>query len=131
MPLAMSEKDAVPLSAATTRYGSSPSRRTTCCGTTTLPSTRLSVMSSSALMKVRYDATPSASHASRPSIRRIREAFRKEATLGADRDDDRVLNCLGLDQPENFGTEVFASVRPAQAAPGDGTESQMNALDTR
>ena len=45
-PLAMSEKVAVPLSAATTRYGSSPSRRRTSRGATALPSTRLSVTSS-------------------------------------------------------------------------------------
>src|SRR3546814_5273203 len=40
----------VPLSAATTRYGSSPSWRTTLSGCTTSPSTRLSVMSSMPLM---------------------------------------------------------------------------------
>ena len=65
MPLAMSENVAVPLSAATTRYGSSPSWRTTCLGGTTAPSTRLSVMSRSAEMNVVYEATPSASQASR------------------------------------------------------------------
>ena len=47
---AMSENVAVPLSAATTRYGSSPSWRTTSGGGTTLPPSRLSVTSSSALI---------------------------------------------------------------------------------
>ncbi|MNV21412.1 hypothetical protein D3C71_1123470 [compost metagenome] len=45
-PLAMSEKVAVPLSAATTRYGSSMSWRTTSTGGTILLLTMLSVMSS-------------------------------------------------------------------------------------
>ena len=46
-PLAMSENVAVPLSAATTRYGSSSSWRTTRRGGTTSVPTRLSVRSSS------------------------------------------------------------------------------------
>ncbi|SKU19655.1 Uncharacterised protein [Mycobacteroides abscessus subsp. abscessus] len=51
----MSEKVAVPLSAATTRYGSSPSRRRTPSGGTTalVVRSRLSVMSSRPLMKRR------------------------------------------------------------------------------
>ncbi len=48
--LARSENVAVPLSAATTRYGSSPSCRTTSRGGTTTPATRLSVTSNSAWM---------------------------------------------------------------------------------
>jgi hypothetical protein len=51
--LATSEKLAVPLSAATTRYGSSGSRRTTRSGGTTSPPTRLSVRSRSERMKRR------------------------------------------------------------------------------
>jgi hypothetical protein len=47
------EKLAVPLSAATTRYGSSPSWRTTSCGGTTAPSASVSVRSSRAPMNVR------------------------------------------------------------------------------
>ena len=51
--LAMSEKVAVPLSAATTRYASSPSRRSTCGGGLTFPVawSTLSVTSSSPEMK--------------------------------------------------------------------------------
>jgi hypothetical protein len=48
--LAMSENVAVPLSAATTMYGSSPSCRTTSSGGTISPLTMLSVTSSSAEM---------------------------------------------------------------------------------
>ena len=44
--LAVSDRWAVPLSAATTRYGSSPSWRTTSGGWSTWPSTMLSVTSS-------------------------------------------------------------------------------------
>ncbi len=55
----------MPLSAATTRYVSSSSWRTTSLGGTTSPATMLSVMSSSAEMKVLYEAMPSAIHASR------------------------------------------------------------------
>jgi hypothetical protein len=61
----MSENVAVPLSAATTRYASSLSYRTTSRGGTMSPATMLSVMSSIPEMKVLYDATPSASQASR------------------------------------------------------------------
>ena len=50
---AMSENVAVPLSAATTRYGSSPSWRTTSGGGTVLPPSRLSVTSSRAEMNSR------------------------------------------------------------------------------
>ena len=52
-PLAKSEKEAVPLSAATTRYGSSSSRRTTSFGGTTSPFTMLSVISSRLRINVR------------------------------------------------------------------------------
>jgi hypothetical protein len=51
--LARSENVAVPLSAATTRYGSSPSWRTTSRGGTILPLRMLSVTSSSAVMNTR------------------------------------------------------------------------------
>ncbi len=52
--LAVSERCAVPLSAATTRYGSSPSWRTTPSGGTTRPSTKLSVTSRRPRISVRY-----------------------------------------------------------------------------
>src|SRR3954447_17257634 len=67
-PFAMSENVAVPLSAATTRYASSPSYRTTSDGGTISPATMLSVMSSSPEMNVLYDAIPSASQASRSTV---------------------------------------------------------------
>ena len=54
-----------------------------------------------------------------------------EAALGADRDDDGVLDRLRLDQAEDLGAEVLPPVRPPQAAAGDGAEPQVYALDPR
>jgi hypothetical protein len=45
------------------------------------------------------------------------QILQHEAALGADRHDDGVLDLLGLDQAQHLGAEVFAAVRPAQAAP--------------
>ena len=59
MAFAVSDSVAVPLSAATTRYGSSPSRIRTPAGCTTVPSTRLSVMSSIPDISVVYWRTTS------------------------------------------------------------------------
>ena len=56
---AVSENVAVPLSAATTRYGSSSSATTTDVGWTTAPSTRLSVRSSMLRTNVSYWRVPS------------------------------------------------------------------------
>ena len=108
MPLAMSENVAVPLSAATTRYGSSPSWRTTSAGGTMRPpSTMLSVMSSRPLMKRLQQATPSANCASRFAAGR--RCLHEEAALGADRHDDGVLHHLRLDQAQHLGAEVLAA----------------------
>ena len=54
-----------------------------------------------------------------------------EAALGAGRDDDCILDQLGLHQPENFGAEIIAPVGPAKPAARDRTTAQMNALDAR
>ncbi len=59
MPFATSEKLAVPLSAATTRYGPSASSTLTCGGCTMPASVRLSVRSRIALISVLYASTPS------------------------------------------------------------------------
>ena len=52
-----------------------------------------------------------------------------EAALRAHRHDHGVLDLLGLHQPQHLGAEVVAPVRPAQAAPGDGAEAAVHALD--
>jgi hypothetical protein len=43
-----------------------------------------------------------------------------EAALGADRDDQRVLDHLRLHQPEDLGAEVLATIRPPQPAARHG-----------
>ena len=48
-----------------------------------------------------------------------------------DRDDDRVLDHLGLHQAEHLGAEVLAPVRPADAAAGDHPAAQVDALHLR
>src|SRR5690606_31228083 len=54
-----------------------------------------------------------------------------EAALRADRNDDGVLYLLRLDEPEHFGAEIYRPVRPAETAPRDRPETEMNAFDVR
>ena len=54
-----------------------------------------------------------------------------KASFGTHRDDDRILDVLGLHQTQNFGAEIFAPVRPAKAAARHLAVAQMNAFDTR
>ena len=68
----MSLKVAVPLSAATTRYGSGASWMRTPSGCTTSPSTRLSVMSSNPRMNVTYCVETSARSSSGVAVARFR-----------------------------------------------------------
>jgi hypothetical protein len=49
----------------------------------------------------------------------------------ADRDDDRVLDRLGLHQPEDLGAEVLPPVRPANAAPRDLAAPEVDPLHPR
>ena len=60
-----------------------------------------------------------------------RRILEHETALGADRNDDGVLDMLGLDQPQNFGAEILAPIRPADAAARDLAVAQMNAFNTR
>ena len=60
-----------------------------------------------------------------------RRTLDDEAALGPDRHDDGVLDHLRLDQPEHLGAEVLPTVRPAQAAAGDGTEAQVDTFHPR
>ena len=55
----------------------------------------------------------------------------EKSAFRADRNDDGVLDHLRLDQSEDFGTEVFTAVRPAQSATRDRSETQMHAFDER
>ena len=62
-------------------------------------------------------------------IGRVGHPLGDESALGAHRHDDRVLDHLRLDQPEDLGAEVLAAVRPPDAATGDQPEAQVHALD--
>ena len=61
----------------------------------------------------------------------VRQPLGVEPALGAGGHDDRVLDRLCLDQSKDFGAEVLAPVRPAQAAAGHLAEPQVDAFDAR
>ena len=67
----------------------------------------------------------------RVAVAGVGQLLAEEAALGADRHDHGVLDHLRLDQAEDLGAEVVASVGPAQAAAGDRAEAQVHALDAR
>ncbi len=54
-----------------------------------------------------------------------------ETALGADRHDHRVLDRLGLHEPQDFGAEVLLSVGPADATSSDLATSEVNPLSSR
>ena len=115
----------MPLSAATTRYGSSPSWRTT-GGRHRHPP----VADAVGQVEQAADERPVAGHdlVGQPLAAR-RRALDDEAALGADGHDQRVLDHLGLHETEDLGPEVLAAIGPAQAAAGDRAASQVHALD--
>ncbi len=65
------------------------------------------------------------------AIGRRRRTLEHEAALGADRNDDRILDHLRLDQAQHLGTEVLRPVGPAQAAARDPAAAQVHALEAR
>ncbi len=54
-----------------------------------------------------------------------------EATLGAHRHDDGVLDVLRLHQAQDLGAEVLRPFRPADAAARDGALAQVHAFELR
>ena len=56
-------------------------------------------------------------------------ALQHEAALRADRHDHRVLDHLGLHQPQDLGAEVVVAVRPADAAARHLAAAQVDALE--
>ena len=60
-----------------------------------------------------------------------RRALDHEPALGADRDDQRVLDHLRLHQPQHLGAEVLGAVRPAQPTAGDLAAAQVHSLEAR
>ena len=59
----------------------------------------------------------------------MRQILAHESALGAGGDDDGVLDDLRLHQAENFGTEVFAAIRPAQPAASNPAVAQVHTLN--
>ena len=57
-----------------------------------------------------------------------RRALQDEAALCAYGHNYRVLDHLGLHQPQNFGTEILAPVRPADAAARNLAAAQVDAF---
>src|SRR5262249_12662323 len=49
-----------------------------------------------------------------------------KSALGADRDDDRVLDVLRLDQAQDLGPEILRPIRPAYSAARDFAEAKMD-----
>ena len=65
------------------------------------------------------------------AVGRRRRALEHEAALGTDRNDDRILDHLRLDQAQDLGAEILRPVRPAQPSARDLAAAQMHALETR
>ena len=54
-----------------------------------------------------------------------------EAALGAHRHDDGVLDVLRLHEAQHLGAEIFAAIRPADAATRHVAHAQVHAFDAR
>ena len=125
----MSENVPVPLSAATTRYGSSSSCLATSGGGTTSPP------------RDRVGHVEQAAHEGAVAlddllVQRLPVVARRgplddEPALRADRDDHRVLHRLRLHQPEHLGAEVLAPVGPADSSARDLAAAQVDRLRPR
>ena len=130
----MSENVAVPLSAATTRYGVVVVAADHPLGRDDRPD--LPVVGQ---VQQPGDEHAVAGHALRHAALAVdlrvagrgRRSLDDEPALGPDRHDDRVLDLLGLDQAEDLGAEVLRPVRPAQPAAGDVAEPQVHPLQPR
>jgi hypothetical protein len=57
------------------------------------------------------------------------QRLRIETTLCAGRHDYSIFNALRLHQAEDFGAEIIAPIRPAQAATRNWPSAQVNALN--
>ena len=117
----------MPLSAATTRYGSSGSWRRTCGGGTTLPLDQVvgDVEQAAEVVLVAGDPLLHV----RLAVRSGGCALQHEPALRADRHDDDVLHHLRLDEAEHLGAEILRPVGPAQAAARDLAAAQVHALE--
>jgi hypothetical protein len=57
--------------------------------------------------------------------------FWEKSPLRPDGDNHGIFHLLSFDKAEDFGSEVFPSIRPANASARDGSEAQMDAFDFR
>src|SRR5690606_24476973 len=53
-----------------------------------------------------------------------------KSALGADWNDDCVLDDLSLDESKNFRTKILVTIRPANTAARDRSAAQMHGLET-
>ena len=90
--------------------------------------TRLSVTSSSAADE---QAVAGLDLGARAARRSAGGRLTTKPPFAPDGHDHRVLHPLRLHEPEHFGAEVFAPVRPADAAARDLARAQVHALDAR
>ena len=60
-----------------------------------------------------------------------RHALDDESAFGPHRNDDRVLHLLCLHEPEHFGAEILAPIRPANAAARNISHAQVHAFHAR
>ena len=61
----------------------------------------------------------------------FRHAFAHKAAFRTNGHDYRVFHLLRFNEAQHFGTEIFKTVRPAQAATRHFATAQVNAFDTR
>ena len=67
----------------------------------------------------------------RVAVGRGGEVLGDKAALGADWDDDRILDLLRFDEAENLSAEILRPVRPAQPAARHFAKTQVYALHSR
>ena len=126
---AMSEKVAVPLSAATTRYGSSPSQRITSHRRLyTIVDDVVGDVEQTAQEGLCRPSTPTLAHAG--SVRGgsffgKKPPFAPTGTMMA------FLTCCAFTRSSTSGAEIVATIGPAQAAARDGAEAQVHAFYIR
>ena len=120
----------MPLSAATTRYGSSASWRTHLRRRHDLAADEVvgDVEQAAEVVLVAGDALLHAAPRGRDAAG---ARFSTNPPFEPDRHDDDVLHHLRLDQAEHLGAEVLRPVGPAQAAARDLAAAQVHALEAR
>ena len=117
----------MPLSAATTRYGSSSSKRAHARGPDDLAADDVVGHVEHAADERRIAQL----HLLAQRIALGGRVAKDEPALGADRHDHGVLDRLRLHQAEHLGAVVLAAIRPADPAARDMPAAQVDPLDAR